>query len=260
MHGRRAFQCHDRLCPYCASLRGHRLAERVRPLVEAMVRPVFLTLTIRNGPDLTERGAHLRAAFAKLRRRVAWQRGVLGGIYIEEIAHNGVTGEWHAHAHCIVDSALPPEQLMPLVRGLWQAITGDSYIVDARPLDVGDLREACKYTAKLAGIVGEPALVSAFTAYARGRRMVVPFGSCYGAAAQLAAAEVEEGQECPVDVLLRPCPACGEVGWLRHLPGRAWRMEEVAPIGGGWYRWCHDISDWRQLMVMRGRLSFHGTP
>ncbi len=33
---------------------------------------------------------------------------------------------------------------MPLVRGLWQAITGDSYIVDARPLAAvdGDERSA----------------------------------------------------------------------------------------------------------------------
>jgi hypothetical protein len=143
-----------------------------------------------------------------------------------------------------VDSALPPEQLMPLVRGLWQGITGDSYVVDARPLDVGDLREACKYTAKLSGIVAMPALVSAFVAYARGRRMVIPFGSCYGVERELAAVEAEGGEEVATDVLTQPCPSCGAVGELRHLAGRAWRMDEVAHVGGGWYRRCGTAQEW----------------
>lgn len=250
-HARAAFHCRDRLCPYCATLRGWRLAERVAPLVAAMRRPLFLTLTVRNGPELRERGMHLRRCFGKLRRRVAWRAAVAGGIYVEEITRNERAGTWHPHAHLIVDSALPPRALEALVRALWAAITGDSFVVDARPLDPADLREACKYTAKLGAIVGVPALVGEFLDYARGRRLVIPFGSCYGADAALAGAEGEGGELVAADVLARPCPSCGQVGTLAHDPGRRWDRAAVAAIGGGWYARCATVAEWRAVLAAR---------
>ncbi len=143
---------------------------------------------------------------------------------------------------------------------LWLAVTGDSHIVDVRPFRTAavasDLRELCKYTAKISDIVDSPALVRVYLDYARRRRLIVTFGSCYGAAAEatLAAAETEELAQEQTDVSAQPCPSCGAVGTLRHEPARRWRMESVAPVGGGWYVQCHSVDDWRAVRARRGRL------
>ncbi len=241
LHGRHAYHCRERLCVWCAGARGAQLGEALLPLVQAMANPWFLTLTVKNGPDLAGRAAHLRAAFKKLRRRAWWKAHVAGGIAVEEVTRNHRTGDWHPHLHLVIDAALPQAVLQAALRALWVAVTGDSYILDVRPFQgvtvAGDLRELCKYTAKIADIVDDPALVRAYLAYARRRRLIVTFGSCYGAAgeAALATAEAEEPIQERTDVAQSPCPSCGAVGTLRHDPTRRWRMDAVIAIGGGWY-------------------------
>ena len=69
---------------YCAGARGAQLGDALLPLVQGMAQPWFLTLTVKNGPDLGERAAHLRASFKKLRRRAWWRAHVVGGIAVEE--------------------------------------------------------------------------------------------------------------------------------------------------------------------------------
>jgi hypothetical protein len=224
-----------------------------------MANPWFLTLTVKNGPDLAGRAAHLRAAFKKLRRRAWWKANVAGGIAVEEVTRNERAGEWHPHLHLIIDAAVPQAALQTALAALWRAVTGDSYILDVRPFQgvtvAADLRELCKYTAKIADIVEDPALVRSYLDYARRRRLIVTFGSCYGAAAEavLAAAEAEEPAQERTDVEHQPCPGCGAVGTLRHDPSRRWRMERVAPIGGGWYVPCRSVDDWRAVRERRWR-------
>jgi hypothetical protein len=217
-----------------------------------MDAPLFLTLTVRNGSDLRERGQHLRRSFERLRRRKYWREHVAGGIAIEEIVHNGK--EWHPHLHIIVDSGTPSAVLLPELVALWLAVTGDSFIIDVRPLT--ELREACKYTAKLSGIVYYPELVGEFTAYAARRRMVVPFGNCYGQAAveALGAVEAETPtgeSHVPEDL---PCPSCGMVGGLRRMVGHGWTRAEAAAVGGGWYVLCTSRADWEAVLRARERV------
>ncbi len=255
--GRHAYHCRERLCVYCSRARGAALGDALLPLVEAMARPWFLTLTVKNGPDLPERAAQLRVAFKKLRRRAWWKANVAGGIAVEEVTHNADTGEWHRHLHVVMDAALPQAVLQGKLAALWVAVTGDSDIVDVRPFQgatvAHDLRELCKYTAKISEIVEWPLLVRAYIDYARRRRLIVTFGSCYGAAAEavLAAAEAERPAQERTEVEHQPCPACGAVGTLRHDPTRRWRMESVAPIGGGWYVPCRSVEDWRAIRARR---------
>ncbi len=259
LHGRHAYHCRERLCTWCAGARGAQLGEALLPLVQAMANPWFLTLTVKNGPDLAGRAAHLRAAFKKLRRRAWWKANVAGGIAVEEVTRNERAGEWHPHLHLIIDAAVPQAALQTALAALWRAVTGDSYILDVRPFQgvtvAADLRELCKYTAKIADIVEDPALVRSYLDYARRRRLIVTFGSCYGAAAEavLAAAEAEEPAQERTDVEHQPCPGCGAVGTLRHDPSRRWRMERVAPIGGGWYVPCRSVDDWRAVRERRWR-------
>jgi len=251
-HGRSAYHCRDRLCPYCAVLRGHQLADGVLPLVAAMAGPLFLTLTVRNGPDLAERGRHLRRAFEKLRRRKIWRDHIVGGIAIEEVTHNGAT--WHPHLHLVIDSDLPAPVLQAQIKAVWAALTGDSFIIDVRHLTGDDLaaavREACKYTAKLASIVHDPALVAEFMSYAAHRRMVVPFGSCYGSAA-LDVADSETPVAEVVSIPAQPCPSCGSVGTLHRALGRGWTRAEAIAIGDGWYVLGRSPAAWAAVLASR---------
>ena len=259
LHGRHAYHCRERLCVWCARARAAQLGEALLPLVEAMARPWLLTLTVKNGPDLAERAAHLRMAFKKLRRRAWWKAHVVGGIAVEEVTRNAGTGEWHPHLHLIIDANVSQAAVLQgELAALWKAVTGDSHIIDVRPFRSAnvarDLREVCKYTGKISDIVDSPALVGIYLAYSRRRRLIVTFGSCYGAAAEatLAAAEAEEPAQEQTDVESQPCPSCGAVGTLRHDPSRRWRMESVAPIGGGWYVPCRSVEDWRAVRARRG--------
>lgn len=268
VHGRQGYQCHDRLCPYCAVLRGHRLAQKVAPLVAAMRRPMFVTLTVKNGPVLAECGRHLRKSTGRLRRGVVFRELIAGGIYVEEVTRQPGEGDWHPHAHLAVDVVATEDELrghalrrgMPValaeragvagllefvLRHAWRRITGDSFIVDVRPLERDDLRELCKYTAKLGDIVYSPASVAEFCAYADGRRMVIPFGSCYGAAQELAELDAEEGGEVAADVETLSCPSCGAAGTMRHQPGRVWQRDQLAYLGDGWFSPCRSLQEWR---------------
>jgi hypothetical protein len=256
--GRHAYHCRERLCVYCARARAAALGDALLPLVQAMARPWFVTLTVKNRRDLVECAAHLRVAFKKLRRRAWWKANVAGGIAVEEVTHNAQTGEWHPHLHLVIESDIPQVVLQGKLAELWAAVTGDSHIVDVRPFRGAEgaytLREFCKYTAKIGAIVEWPLLVRAYIDYARRRRLIVTFGSCYGAAAEavLAAAEAEQPTQERTDVEEQPCPSCGAVGTLRHDPTRRWRMESVAPIGGGWYVPCRSVEDWRAVRARRG--------
>ena len=157
------------------------------------------------------------------------------------MTRNARTGDWHPHLHLIVDADLPQAVLQAVLRDLWASVTGDSFVLDVRPFQgatvAADLRELCKYTAKISDIVDSPLLVRTYLDYARRRRLIVTFGSCYGAAAEavLAAGEAEEPTQERTDVEQQPCPGCGAVGTLRHDPTRRWRMDGVIAIGGGWY-------------------------
>ncbi len=257
LHGRHAYHCRERLCVWCANARGAQLGEALLPLVQAMAQPWFLTLTVKNGPDLAERARHLRTAFKKLRRRRWWVANVAGGIAVEETTRNYRTGDWHPHLHVIVDSRLPQAVLQAALRELWAGVTGDSFILDVRPFQgatvASDLRELCKYTAKISDIVDSPMLVRLYLDYARRRRLIVTFGNCYGAAAEarLAVAEAEEPTTERTDIEQQPCPSCGEVGTLRHEPGRRWHMETAASIGNGWYVQACSVDDWRAVRARR---------
>jgi hypothetical protein len=92
---------------------------------------------------------------------------VAGGIVVEEVTRNARTGEWHPHVHLISDVDVPQAAVLQgKVTALWVSVTGDSHIVDVRPFRGAEgmytLREFCKYTAKIGGIVEWPLLVRAF--------------------------------------------------------------------------------------------------
>ena len=132
------------LCPFCSAIRASKQAtayhdKMVHILKEnPNLKPVFVTLTVKNGDDLKERFNHLKNSFKtyQSRRRDWLKKGrgynefckAHGIVYAYEITNNGKG--WHPHLHMIllVDDWIDKDKLS----AEWYAITGDSFIVDVR--------------------------------------------------------------------------------------------------------------------------------
>ena len=128
------------LCPLCAIRRGARLLKRYleRCAYLAPAHDFYLvTLTVKNGPDLAERYAHLLKGWKRLNERAkkgygafADASGAFGSIEFTK-SDKG----WHPHMHMLWAM---PKGTPPLRWGQdsqlgmdWFAATGDSYIVHA---------------------------------------------------------------------------------------------------------------------------------
>lgn len=185
----------DRLCGLCACRRGGRYLGAYLERVEALraSRPnleAFLTtVTVRDGPDLAERFEHLHAGLSGLmQRRLNARKGLTacslegteGGVWSIEVKRGSGSGEWHPHAHAVVlaepDRAPNPRELM----AEWKALTGDSFVVDVRPIGHGpaDLAEVFKYAVKFGDLSFDDNLEAA--SVLKGRRLVRSFGCLRG--------------------------------------------------------------------------------
>lgn len=185
------------LCPFCAARRASKMMQMNLEKFHQVLsdnpglKPVMITLTIKNGDDLAERVAHLNNSFRKLlqTRRDA-KKGksvtefskVAGAVYSQEITNkeNG----WHPHIHMVafltdwIDQAELSRE--------WQSITGDSFILDIRRIkskgDNSDLVSASLEVFKYALKFQDMSLEKNFEAYEvlRGRRLIASFGNLRG--------------------------------------------------------------------------------
>lgn len=177
------------ICPLCAIRRGARALRiyhaRIGALMaqNAALRPYLVTLTVVNGPDLSERMAHLQSclrAYHK-RRKGKRQKGEVlkasAAVWSYEVTNKG--NGWHPHVHAIwlCESVPDPFKLSEE----WHQLTGDSYIVDVRPI-VGDQVEGCmevfKYAVKFSDLDNSDRL----HAYKKlkGKRLTDAFGDLRG--------------------------------------------------------------------------------
>lgn len=195
------------LCPLCAIRRGAKSLAAYLDRFEAIMaenarlRPYLLTLTVANGEDLQERFDHLVRSWKVYqdRRRQYFKRGrgfnelckVEGAVFSYEFTHSG--HGWHPHLHAIVlvDPDKPidfdhewPDRLKnvsPLAQE-WYSITGDSFIVDCRPINMDDpaksFIEVFKYALKFSDLPPE----LNYTAYQtlKGKRLQGSFGLFWG--------------------------------------------------------------------------------
>ena len=134
------------LCPMCAGIRAARSMNRYIQRIEEIMRqnrklkPVLITLTVKNGEDLQERFEHLTGSFKTLlqRYRDFKKKGrgfnqfckIDGGFYTTEYTYNETTKQWHPHIHifALLTDWIDQEELAET----WHDITLDSYIVDIR--------------------------------------------------------------------------------------------------------------------------------
>lgn len=174
------FRCRDRLCPLCARARARQVADRVSAAVSKADSMRFLTLTITstNAP-LREQLDRLYDAMRQLRRTPEWKQHVVGGVATVEVTRNAKTGQWHPHAHLLVDGTYWHQ---PDIVRVWKRITGDSIIVHIKR--VPSKRRMAEYMAKYASKPAEidewPLhAIEEYAAAIHRRRMLLTFGTLH---------------------------------------------------------------------------------
>lgn len=199
----KAMSCKQHLlCAPCAIRRAAKSVkaylDRFNEIIASQsdLEPYLLTLTVKNGHDLQERFEHLAKSMKsilKSRRNYA-TRGtgfnefckIDGGVYSFELSHS--EHGWHPHIHIVVllrklelikfDPRNPKQSQLSKD---WKNITGDSFIVDIRPI-TGDpsegFVEVFKYALKFSDLT--PAQTVEAYSFLRGKRLQGSFGSFRG--------------------------------------------------------------------------------
>jgi len=178
------------LCPHCAIRRMSRTLSRYMDRFDQVAegRDVWLlTVTVRNGEDLAERFGHLRDSWKRWtqkRRDTLKGRGASeladleGAVYSYEFTNRG--NGWHPHLHALVltEKGCAPSQ--DVLRAEWEAITGDSFMVDLRPVEKPEdgFLEVLKYALKFADLT--PAQTWEAHMTLKGKRLLGAWGCFYG--------------------------------------------------------------------------------
>lgn len=184
------------ICPLCAIRRGAKLVKAYLDRFEYLRAndstpvPYLVTVTIKNGDDLAERFRHLHTNMGRMTQaRRSYLRGkgphveiakALAGVASYEFKRGKGSGLWHPHCHAVWLCREAPDQ--EKLSREWLDFTGDSYIVDVRPLNQADpvsgFLEVFKYAVKFSDLPiadnweGWKALAS--------RRLVFSFGQFRG--------------------------------------------------------------------------------
>lgn len=187
------------LCPFCAAIRASRAIQKYVERIDQVLqenrklKPVLITLTVKNGSDLAERSEHLMKSFRTLldRRRDYEKKGrgfnefckVQGAMYSYENTYNEKTVEWHPHIHmfALVDQWIDQQEFSEY----WHSLTRDSMVVDVRRArkEKGHgyskaAAEVCKYALKF----GDLSVENTWEAFKvlKGKRLTGSFGLLWG--------------------------------------------------------------------------------
>lgn len=178
------------LCPLCAIRRGAKALRvylaRVEFLIkeDPLLKPYLVTVTVKNGDDLSERFAHLISNVRTLHRRRSRRNTnseilkASGAVWSYEFTNEGKG--WHPHVHAIWLCREKPD--MYALRDEWKSLTGDSFMCHVRAMDEADpvsaFCEVFKYALKFSGLADEHRL----HAYRmlKGKRLQDSFGDLRG--------------------------------------------------------------------------------
>ena len=190
LHGAKLCMAHL-LCPLCAIRRGSKALKAYLDRWEVIraekpaLKPFLVTLTVKDGSDLDERFKHLHKGQRELwkrkqRGRVSPLDGVAGAVWSYEIKRGNGSGLWHPHLHMIALAEHQPDQVQ--LAAEWHNITGDSFIVDVRPISQEDpaagFMEVFKYAVKFSDQPPEDTLHAWLTL--RGKRLLASSGCFRG--------------------------------------------------------------------------------
>ena len=181
------------LCPFCALRRA---AKHVRAYWDKVatvkaenpeLQLYFVTLTVKDGESLQERFNHLVKAerrYKQLRRDASKGRKFVeyakaqGGVCSVEFKRGQNSGLWHPHMHMIWLCSEAPDAHQ--LSREWEALTGDSFIVDVRPMygEIDGFLETFKYALKFSDLELSDNLHAYKTL--KGKRLINSFGVLRG--------------------------------------------------------------------------------
>lgn len=208
--------CHDRFCEPCQQRRRRIIAAALEEVIaKRTVR--FVTLTLRlSDCSLRDQMDRLYRSFSVLRRRTWWREHVDGGAAFCETKLGKNSLGWHVHLHLLVEGKFMPQRELSQE---WNAVTGDSFIVDVRECRDPHGRAAyvTKYVTKPAdsSVYANAAKLAEFIAAIKGRRLCTTFGTWRGI--ELDPERLPDGEWVsvgPVENVVRRA-AAGDVECLR---------------------------------------------
>lgn len=184
------------LCPLCAIRRGSKTLQAYTQRHSIIMaenpglKMSMLTLTVKNGDDLSERFEHLKKAVSVLlerrRKTLAGAKSyhsegakILGLVGSFEVTNKG--NGWHPHCHLMI---LHNERInAATLKREWLAITGDSKVLRIDPArnpddPVQDFHEIFKYALKFSDLTPEQNL-HAYSVL-RGKRLLISAGLFWG--------------------------------------------------------------------------------
>lgn len=202
-------------CSLCAIFRASRAMARYIGRFEALMREDvslsawFVTLTVKDGPDLWERFSHLSGCLRRYHARRTRERQhgevrkAVAGVWSFEVKRGAGSGLWHPHVHAIWLCRGRPD---PVQLGReWHALTGDSFVVDVRPVDAAHPAEGFAEVFKYALKFGELDHADRLHAFKElsGARLRDSFGAFRGLDVEDAAGAEVPPDEAYVELLFR---------------------------------------------------------
>lgn len=143
-----AQSCHLRFCPLCSKSRVLTIKANVTRWLLTARYPKLLTFTLKHSKiSLSDQINKLYDSFQQIRRLSIMKKKCTGGIWFFQIKKSKNDNLWHPHIHCLVAGAYIPQSEL---KQKWFHITGDSLIVDIRPVKSPETaaRHVSRYAAK----------------------------------------------------------------------------------------------------------------
>jgi len=138
-------RCRNRWCEACGRDRRRIIVANLKAGLEGReLRLLTMTLAARPDP-LQDQLDRLRKSFRTFRHHPRIRPYITGGIYFLELTYNERTSRWHPHLHVIFEGGYLPHAI---AKETWLEVTGDSWIVDLRPMNGAN--GAAGYVAKYA--------------------------------------------------------------------------------------------------------------
>lgn len=229
------------LCPFCAIRRGAKMqvayAEKVQHILaeNPHLVPWMVTLTVKNGNDLSERYRHLQRSVKLMNKYRHLNRGheitkAHGSVWSYEFKRGSGSGLWHPHTHAIWLCSSPLD--VQKLSDEWRDITGDSFIIDAHPM-YGDPVEAFCEVFKYAVKFGDLPLPDNWHAFEtlRGKRLIRSAGSLWGV--EIPESDLDDELDDPVwvDLVFRYFHDRNSYQACERRPFYDKKQEPVRPTG-----------------------------
>jgi hypothetical protein len=197
LHGAKLCMKHL-LCKLCAIRRGAKYLASYLHRFELLraenprLNAYLVTLTVKDGDDLKERFDHLHRSQRELWKQKSRGRGspldaVAGAVWSYEIKRGSGSSKWHPHLHMValaehLDGEDYQSGTLGALSAAWHNITGDSFMVNVKPIDQIDpasgFVEVFKYAVKFSDQSHADTLHAFLTL--KGKRLIASSGSFRG--------------------------------------------------------------------------------